>query len=101
MEKSPKALHFAAKLEEGKILIFDQDLKIIDTIQSSLEASFKSDLVLRGSRLITCGMGIEYWERSTSPCKLTHRNTKISYIMRLELLPKNVLAAAGMTDGII
>ena len=81
MEKFPKALHFAAKLEKGKILIFDRDLKIIDTIQSSLEASFNSELAWTGSRLITCGKkGIEYWETSSSPCKLTHKNTKITYI---------------------
>ena len=102
MEKSPNALHFAAKLDKGKILIFDQDLKIIDTIQSSLEACFKSDVVSRGSRLITCGeKGIEYWETSTYPCKLTHTNTKITEITVLELLPNNLLAAAGIPDGII
>ena len=102
MEKSPKALQFAAKLENGKILIFDQDLKIINTIQSSLKVCGKSDVVFRGSRLITCGKkGIEYWETSTSPCKLTHTNTKITNIITLELLPNNLLATAGRTKGII
>ena len=50
MEKPPKSLHFAAKLEQGKILIFDQDLKIINTIQSSLEAYTKSEVASSGSR---------------------------------------------------
>ena len=100
MEKFPKALHFAAKLDKGKILIFDKDLKIIDTIQTSLKATY-GGLASSGSRLITCGVnGIEYWE--TSPCKLTHTNIKITDIRALELLPNNLLAAAaGHTNGII
>ena len=105
MEKSPTSLHFAAKLDSGDILIFDQDLKIINKIQSSLGVSgiySKSEVVSNGRKLITCGKkGIEYWETSTSPCKLTEKTTKITSISSLALLPNNLLAAAGNTNGII
>ena len=58
-----------------------------------------SDLIVEGSRLITCGVeGIEYWD--TSSCKLTHKNTEIKDIRTMTLLPNNLIAIAGK-QGII
>ena len=103
MEKSPKSFNFVAKLFKGKILIFDKDLKIINTIESSLKVAgiyTKSEIVLSGSKLITCGVnGTEYWE--IPECKLTDTNTKPTKISTLAILPNNLLAAGGKTNGII
>ena len=105
MEKSPIEPLFVAKLEEGEIIIFDQNLNILNRIQSSLDVLNigwgKSDLVLRGNKLITCGSdGIEYWDISESS-KCTDRNKEQKNICTLALLPNNKVAAAGGSSGLI
>ena len=89
---------YYVKLREGHVLIFDENLNKIDEINSDLECANdlhpSSDILIQGSRLITCGdFGIEYWD--TSLCKFTHKNTIMLYIYTMTLLPNNLIAIAG------
>ena len=86
---------YYAKLGNGPVLIFDENMNEIDKINSDLKGIFElADLIVEGSRLITCGdKGIEYWD--TSSCKLTHKNTEIKGIVTMSLLPNNLIAIGG------
>ena len=96
-EKLPGDLRYAAKLEDGGILIFDTELNIVNIIKSSLWTSktYHSDLICNKNVLISCGeKGIEYWGEHTGTVN------EIGCIYSMAFLPNEFVAVGGGNDTI-